>query len=555
MKRTIIKTRFGALPVLILVLALNLISCGDNDIGDPVIANDCDAGKMPVARSGFSIQDGSGAQMARDICAGVGRVIAAGSGQGNRIVIAFEETHASRAGQIEIAIMLLRLHNRYKLRQVSLEGAIVGDPALSPAWFHELTADPNSKRTGQQLAVSMLKEGEINSGEFSSLVWPDVQVKGNEKAEEYNVELSDRAASSVNHYLIGMVENSLTQSTISQINQLSREGKNKEAAALLFGSDPWVKEHYDKLTDKGNITSVEESVKILQEIEARAKSSGTTIKPEDQSGLQDMIKFFRTAAHRSCTMVANTLAMCDQSPGMPVGLIIGAAHTPGVIELLKAGDASFAIISPDSLTNGSESGTLTTAAYKRKNAKKSVDPAGYLGAYLDRRHKPPVIIGQTWYKTKSEIGVLASAMAAAAAGGETPPFNSLRGKLKSFHNIVVDSSSFDLIRKGDEVWAICIIQADTGAGKVKLCVGGAKQPPPPGGTNNPRVTDSDKERDPNEGLEQLLLQALAKAKQEAQEDEEKPNPGPAVAVVTQLTTDTKIGIAQSVDVLKSVITK
>jgi len=550
MKKTIIKTRLGVLVILILALTLTSISCVDNGIGEPVTANDCDASKIPVARSGFSIQEGSAAQMAKGVCEGVGRVVAAGNGQGNPIVIAFEETHASRAGQIEIAIMLLRLHKQYNLRQISLEGAIAGDPALSPTWFHELTADSNSKRAGQQLAVSMLKEGEINSGEFSALVWSDVQVKGNEKAEEYNVELSDQAASSVNHYLIGMVENSLTQSTISQINQLSREGKNKEAAALLFGSDPWVKEHYDKMTDKGNITSVEESVKILQEIEAKAKSLGITIKPEDQSGLQDMIKFFRTAAHRSCTMVANTLAMCDQSPRMPVGLIIGAAHTPRVIELLRAGDASFAVISPDSLANDSENGTLTTAAYKRKNAKKSVDPAGYLGAYLDRRHKPPVIIGQTWYKTKSEIGMLASALAAAAAGGETPPFNSLKGKLMSFHNITIDPTSFDLIRKGNEVWAICNIEADTGAGKVKLCIGGAKQPPPPGGTNNQLVPDSDKERDP---LESLLLQALAKARQELENDNETPNPDPAV--VTQLTTDTKIAIAQSVDVLKTVITK
>jgi polyhydroxyalkanoate synthesis regulator phasin len=540
MKGPIIKTCSGSLLALILALSSISISCGDSR--DPV--------KIPIARSAFTIQDGPTAQMARDISKGMGSVVAAGNGGGNRIVIAFEETHTSRAGQIEIATMLLRLHKKYNLQRVSLEGAIVGDAALTPGWFHELTTTLESNRDGQQLAVRMLKDGEINCGEFTSLVLRDVHVNGNEKAEEYNVELSDRASQAVSNHLVGLVEKSLPQSKISEINRLSNQGKEDEAADLLFGSDPWVKEHYEKLSDKGDITSVEESVKVVQEIEAKAKDSGIAIQQQDTAGLQDMIKFFKTAVQRSSTMVANTLAMCDESPKTPVGFIIGAAHTAGVLELLKAGDASFAIISPNSLSNKLKSGALTMDAYKRKNEKKSVDSRGFLGAYLNRRHKPPVVIGETWYRTKSEIGLLAIALAAAAEGGEGPPFDSLKDRFKKFRNITVDTSSFELIKKDSKVWAIGNIEADTGAGKIKLCVGGAKQPPPPNGPTS--ATGASEERDPYSRLLIWLTQALNEAKNETN-DKDKPDPGPAV--VTQLTTDTQLAIAQSSGFMKSLITK
>lgn len=543
MKSRLINRRSGLFVALILALSLMSISCGDG-----AAASDCDAGKIPAPRSAFSIQDGPAAQMANAVTAGVGRVVAATNGGGGRMIIVFEETHASRAGQIEIALMLLRLRKQHKLQQVSLEGAIVGDSGLSPSWFHELTADPASKWAGKQLAVKMLKDGEINSGEFSCLVWPDMQVKGNEKAAEYNVDLSDQAARSVYSYLISLVEKSMTQSQISQVNQLSRAGKNKEAIEFAFGTDPWVKERYDRLTDKGNVTSAEESVKLLQEIEARAKSSGVAIKPEDRSGLQEMTHFFQTAAQRTCTMVANTFAMCDESPGRPVALIIGAAHTPRAMELLKAGGASFAVITPNSLAENSENGTLTTAAYKRKSNKKSVDPAGTLGAYLDRRHKPPVSMGETWYKSKSELGLLATALAAAAAGGEQPPFNSLQDLLKRFRNITVDRSSFGLISKGNEVWAVCNVKANTEGGQVNLSIGGAA---PPGSNNRPSMPVSDDDSD--DRLERLLKKALDEARQEPPTEAESPNPGPVF--VTQLTVDTKIAIAQSADVLKNFITK
>lgn len=555
MKSSIIKSRFGPLLALVLAVCLISTSCGgDKEASLPTAAagGDCDINKIPIARTSFSVTDGPAAKMAREISQGVGSVIAADNGREDRIVIAFEETHNSRAGQIEIAIMLLRLYINYNLRQVSLEGAIAGDMALSPSWFHKLTADRDSSSDGQQLAVKLLKDGEINCGEFTSFVLPDVQVKGNEKAEEYNVAISDNAAKAVSDYLINIAEKSLTPAKISQIEQLFREKRIKEAADLLFGSDPWVKEHYEKLMDKTSITSVEESVKALQEIEAKAKASGINVSQEDRSGLQEMVKFFRTAGQRSCTMVANTFAMCDQSPKAPVGFIIGAAHTQKVIELLKAGGASFAVISPSSLATNLENGTLTAEAYKRKNAGKSVDPPGYLGAYLDRRHKPPVITGQKWLKTKSEVGLLSIDLAKAAAGGDKPPYDNLKERFKRFQNIVVVPGSIQPVEGNNETWLICSIKAATDSGEVELWVGGAMQPPqPPGGPPGTSFIDPDSERDPNKRLLKMLEESLAEAKQEKAVNIEKPNPDPSF--VSKLTTKTKIGISKSGEFLKEMI--
>jgi hypothetical protein len=100
--------------------------------------------------------------------------------------------------------------------------------------------------------------------------------------------------------------------------------------------------------------------------------------------------------------------------------------------------------------------------------------------------------------------------------------------------------------------AICNIDAETGTGKAKLCIGGAKQPPPRGPNDTP-VTSSGEERDPYDRLLIWLIQARDGANQEAKADKDKPDPGPAV--VTQLTTDTKIAIAQSAEFMKSVIKK
>lgn len=552
-KKNSTQLRSGSMTAFILALSLGMTSCASSSITDGagagVASGGCDTNKIPGSRSSLTIQDGTLAQMASDVSNGAGKVIAAGNGGPGRKVIVFEETHVSRAGQIEIALMLLRLYNKYDLRHVSLEGAMLDEVSLPPKWFHELSAVPTSKRAGHEIAVRMLKDGEINCGEFASLVMPDLQVKGNERAEEYNVELSDKASRAATAYLISIAEKALSDSQLQKVKQLLTEKKSEEATDLLFNSDPWIRTRYEKLTSKTNITSTEESVKTLQEIEAKAKDIGANIDQENKSGLQEMINFFNTATKRSCTIMANTFAVSDQTGGQPVALIVGAAHTQRIVELLKAGDASYVVISPDSLASGSDTGLLTTAAYKRKSKLKSVDRPGLIGALLDARHKPGLVVGKEWFKSKSELGIGLYHLAAAAMGGDQPPFNSAKAKLRGLKNVTFDLASARTLKKDDDIWVICKVKARTDSGYVEFWAGGSKQPPPPGGIVGSGFEDPSKDR--NQWflwLERRLLDVLAETRGEkAGKTGEVEQPLTGHDTIKQLTTDAKITIGRTAE--------
>src|ERR1044071_1445635 len=51
--------------------------------------------------------------------------------EGNRgPIFVFEENHASKSGQVQIATMLLRLKEKYQVRVIGLEGAIQAEKPL-----------------------------------------------------------------------------------------------------------------------------------------------------------------------------------------------------------------------------------------------------------------------------------------------------------------------------------------------------------------------------------------------------------------------------------------
>ena len=59
--------------------------------------------------------------IARDACKGVGVVHNVSQGTTGSPIIILEENHASRSGQIQNAITLVRLYKRYGLRQALLK--------------------------------------------------------------------------------------------------------------------------------------------------------------------------------------------------------------------------------------------------------------------------------------------------------------------------------------------------------------------------------------------------------------------------------------------------
>jgi hypothetical protein len=537
-----------------LVLALLFIplhaSCGETRSTSVVVpdvtpaaaaAPECDPNSIPPPRSAFTIQEGSASQAAAAVSAGAGKVIAAGQGSKNRTLFIFEEKHDSRVGQMEIALMLWRLQRSHGLRQISLEGALFADGDLPAKWFHDATGSEAAKRSGREAALSLLREGEINAAEFIALAQPLVQVKGNEVKSEYDVEPSENNGALI--YLIGIAERSVPASDIRRIEALMSAKKSKEALDLIFSHDPWARERYQKVY--GDIVSgTEESASILREVEKRVRELGVRTTPQIEAGFREDLNFYQTASTRSCTIVRNTLAMMDANSNAPLSLIIGAAHTPKVVELIKAAQLNYAVISPLDLVASTKAPGLTVPMYERKSKSKSVDERGMLGALLDGRKKLPPVLGRQWLQSKAELYAAIDLLVAAAARGGPMPSDELKAELQSFKSIQIDLSSIKVVGKGEQVQVTCKATAltsdDDPQQSVNLWVKGGLQPPePPDGT--PPDASS-----PGDDFERLILIALDKER-----DRTKPPPTGRVAVV-QLTTRTRAAFSTDPTLLKQV---
>jgi hypothetical protein len=104
---------------------------------------------------------------------------------------------------------------------------------------------------------------------------------------------------------------------------------------------------------------------------------------------------------------------------------IGAAHTPRVHSTSRKKKSLICNLA--SLIKFRKSnGDLYTEVYNRKlnyPIPQSVDPAGYLGSFLDNRRKPTPVQNNDWIIEKAEIMYAGTIIARAAAGGGSPPFN------------------------------------------------------------------------------------------------------------------------------------
>ena len=549
-KKTASRICFKWIAVFTLAMLVSASCNPQTEPFDPGALARCDEDVVATPRSAFKIEPGPVNQIANEISEGVGKVVASTNGSDDPKIIVFEETHSSRIGQLEIALMLYRLHTRHGLRQVSMEGAFAKDRELQAKWFHDLAGTKSGQFQEKGLVVNLLKEGEINSGEFIAIALPEVQVKGNEKAEEYLV--SPASSDPGSAYLIAIAEKSLTQSQISQINRLVRENKKDEARDILFGNDSWVKERYDKLGSK-SIPSTGEMVALYNDLKEKADQVGARVTEKDRASLQEQIKFFRTATKRSCTMVENTFAMLDSASKSPVALIVGAAHTNLVIDLLRAHGVSFAVVSPLSLTESLENGKLTSPAYKRKTKRKSVDGPGMLGSFIDGRHKPGSVLSERWFHIKSESYLATVLLARAAAAGDSLPFKNLQKQLESLKYIKVNFDSCKLVKRKDQVGVVFTFKAkidESDPNKtVELAAGGISEPPGPP-TQPGQPGSSSEEPD----FERLLWRAIEDTRTEEKQD---PNVDRGAkqgeAVLLRISTDVNAAFSNSTPAVEKTI--
>lgn len=385
--------------------------------------------------------------LANDITSDFGSVSDSSIGSTDKNVFVFQETHTSRAVQIEIAIMLNRLHNN-GLKIIALEGLNEGEN-LDTQWLQKIS-DNEAKK---QIAVQLLEKGEISNAEFIAICYPDVEVIGVEKPEYYNVDLSGDAASSAMYYLIAIAEKSMTQDQIEDANKLAEAGQIEEYVEFIVNSDGWTKEQYEKLYGEASSTdSIEEKIILLDDIKKKADESGASVDSDIEKDFSELQNFYEAASKRSETIAANTLDASKRSPNAPVALIIGAAHTPKVSSLLKEGDASYVTISTESFDKADDPSELDPYAFVRKIDRLSVDENGLLGSFLDNRpdtsedsaKKPPSILGEVFLQSEYQIYYAATLIAHDAKSSGFPT-DDLKNELEGLDQVKVDLPSIKLI--------------------------------------------------------------------------------------------------------------
>jgi hypothetical protein len=386
--------------------------------------------------------------IADEIAKDVGKVMQFNEGTSGQQIIVFEETHDSPAGQVEIAIMMNRLYENYGMRQIALEGYFKQDGQLDASWLPKDSpfAAKQPVRVREDVIAQLLQDGEISSSEAMALIYNDMVVSGIEIPEEYNYELSDSAGSAPIIYLYLIAAPSMTNDEVDKANELLNADKILEGVEYIISTDEWTSKEYALINDDTQIISAEGWLKILDEIEEKASSVGADIPADNKQGISDLRKFYATASQRSITMVDNTLAIAP--PNAPIAMVIGAAHTELIVDLLTKQGVSFAVLRSNAFDKNLENGDLSSEAYDRKSQKLSIDQPGTLGALLDGRKKPQPVIGETWFRSKTETYIIADNIARYVAGGGKLPLPD--DVIPETGNVSLDKSSIEI--KGSVVF-------------------------------------------------------------------------------------------------------
>lgn len=404
-------------------------------------------------------------EMLEDAAAGVGGVDASRGGDAARRVCVLEERHTSVAGQLEAAVMLLRMHERYGLRHIAVEGLTTDKPSPSTNWFRQL-GGPEDEELRQELLAGFLREGEISAAELMTLAYPDVVVHAVDNPSDYALELTPRAGVAPAHYLYKIGLKSIRPEHHPRLRQFSRRHRVAEMVEYVISLDGWARGRREAMRREGIETPVEQTLRELDEIEARAGSVSAEITADERAAMSDARAFFEAAARRSAAMVSVVRGL-DPS-ARTVVLNLGAAHTQAVSRLLGEAGATYAVLSPTSLSEGGGRGEMSRESFERKGRALSVAWTNRgLGSLLDGRKKPLPVADKTWFKAAAQLRFATVLIARARLGPEFPR-SELRRKIDALDHVRVEWDSVRQVgsdklfmattlgeRGWTEVWGYC----------------------------------------------------------------------------------------------------
>lgn len=353
------------------------------------------------------------------VCKEVGVVGNSFLGKKSVPIMVMEESHNSRAVQIQHAIALVRLYSKFRLRDIALEGYLKDGTKIDTDWYYK--AARKDTRARIEVAVRLLEEGEISSAEFLKLIYNNVFLHPIETSKDYNVDIGEKAQSAPLLCLLKLGQSSLTQNQLLEVQRLDSKSKKldgekrnekiRELLNYILSADPWVKQTADTMQSKDFFTKVplQRHLKIMEEIKKRIEIQSVKLTSDEIVALDKYIAFFKGRANADYTMVDATINVAGHKNVPIVAMIIGCAHTQKVCELLKKEQRSYAVITPMALKNADKRGELDYEMFKRKYQKLSVFTEGFLSNILKQtfqasaNKKPGPVLNEPWINAKSEL--------------------------------------------------------------------------------------------------------------------------------------------------------
>lgn len=348
----------------------------------------------PQATGDQAQYSGPGAQeIAQAAPVGVETLTQSSGGKGVPVIVQ-EERHNSRVGQLQHATSLARLHDKYGLRDIVLEGYLKDRSDINTDWFTKCV----SKKTAEaraRVAIQFLKNGEISAAEFMKLVYPDITLHKAETSDNYNVEPPSSFA--VTDYL-----KAIAQVDSSWAIEKSKPYQSMEAFQNLSG----------------------EKLNLAKEIKNYAEDKSISVSPEAKQSMEVYLNFMerRLASNNTINDVI-TSVLASGTPKV-VAVIIGADHTHGMSQLLSNVNRSFAVLKPQYTPGREEQGDLSTAMYERKNKRLPVFSQGLSALILQEvsgAKKPEPVTAEKWFEAEGETYGFGSSVAEAILGTPNPP--------------------------------------------------------------------------------------------------------------------------------------
>ena len=342
--------------------------------------------------TGSTPRESSAAEMAREISVDVGTVKKSSSADGARIVV-FDERHDSRIGQLQHALMLSRLHDRYGLTDIVLEGFLKERPNLNTDWFTR-SVRPETPEARAAVSVRFLAQGDISGAEFVKLVYPDVRVHQAEKSD---------------HYYIQQPE------TLSAIDYLEKIARIDPA---------WAEERIKKVESVESFQAMSggEKVRWAKEIKDYAETHRIAMPAKAKQQMDQYIAFMETRIGSNETIV-ETVDAVVKDPGVKVVAVnIGADHTEDMAQRLEQQRRAFAVISPK--YGPAKAGGYSEVMYARKSKRLPVFATGVSALVLNQvasRIKPEPVTAEAWFEAEAELYGYVSSLAERALNPPTPP--------------------------------------------------------------------------------------------------------------------------------------